>query len=239
MREAKMGANRTGIDVSPVYSKQMISDAEELSPPPSESVMMAAMEQQYIEAAHGVGSVPLPGTLKGVLKTAGKKVGGHNPEVLINKLGERLAYERSGVRLYQSFIRKCETLNGASQSPIPLDGLREICMEEAEHFQVLKECMESIGADPTAQTPDADVSGVAGSGLMKVITDPRTSLSQCLEAFLTIELTDQASWELLISLCDEMGLDEISERFQACLAQEETHVERVKAWYQESVISQV
>src|SRR5690606_17104124 len=129
------------------------------------------------------------------------------------KLGERLAYERSGVRLYEAFIRKCEALqNGVSESLIPLDELWEIRNEEEQHFLMLQDCIRQLGADPTAQTPDADVSGVASMGIMQVLTDPRTTLSQGLEALLSIELIDNAAWELLLELCEEMKLDEMAER---------------------------
>ncbi|MDX3905443.1 MAG: hypothetical protein QHC78_07120 [Pigmentiphaga sp.] len=50
--------------------------------------------------------MPLPATGKGLAQTALGKLKVQNPEVLVDKLGQRLAYERSGVRLYQAFIDK-------------------------------------------------------------------------------------------------------------------------------------
>src|SRR5690606_21457866 len=127
-----------------------------------------------------VGSVPIPATPKGMLKSAMEKMVGRHPETLINKLGERLAFERSGVRIYESFIEKCEsaTNDGKDVSPVPLERLWEFRNQEAQHFRLLKQSIESLGADPTAQTPDADVIGVSSMGLMKAIMDPRTSISQ-------------------------------------------------------------
>src|SRR5690606_6410878 len=150
----------------------------------------------------------------------------------------RLAYERSGVRIYESFIRKCEALNG-SMAPLPLDEVLEIRNDEEAHFFMLQDCMRMLGADPTAQTPDADVSCVAASGLMKVINDPRTSISQSLEALLSIELTDNAAWDLLISLSNDMGLDEMTERFRQAQTQEVMHLEKVRTWYETAVSTQI
>ena len=67
----------------------------------------------------------------------------------------------------------------------------------------------TMGADPTAETPSADVIGVASQGLLQVITDPRTTLSQSLEAMLTAELTDNDGWETLAALADDLGQTEL------------------------------
>lgn len=238
-KSQRMGMNRTGIDISPLHAKEMVQGAQTYSPRAMDGNKgIAALERSYLQAGSTVGSVPMPGTMKGALKTTGQKLTGHNPEVFINKLGERLAYERSGVRLYESFIRKCEARNGSARDPVPMDQLRRICSQEAEHFQLLKECMEQLGADPTAQTPDADVSGVLASGFMQVLTDPRTSISQCLQTLLSVEMTDRAAWEMLISLSESMGLNEMSDKFKHALRQEQEHEQLVRSWYEQAVISQ-
>lgn len=231
----QMGRNRTGIDMSPIHSKEMISNAESATPSSSNGISISSIEREYIEEADAIGSVPMPGTMKGALKSAMKKVSGRNPETLINKLGERLAFERSGVRLYECMITKCESKKGSQQ--IPVNRLRHFRDEEEQHFQMIRNAMQSLGADPTAQTPDADVTGVASMGLMKVITDPRTSVSQSLAALLSVELTDNAAWELLIALADEMGLEELADEFGQALRQEEEHLRDVRQWYEQSVLS--
>ena len=236
----QMGSNRTGIDASPMDSKEMISGAERLTPvSDGNGQQMQNIERQYIEESESVGSVPLPGTIRGALKAALKKMTGRNPEMLINKLGERLAFERSGVRLYDSFILKHQTLAAVEgSSPVVMDELLHIRDEEAQHFQLLREAIEALGADPTAQTPDADLGGVAAMGIQKVLTDPRTTISQGLEMLLTLELSDNAAWELLIKLTDDMGLDEMADQFRNALEQEEEHLRMVRSWYEESVLTQ-
>jgi ferritin-like metal-binding protein YciE len=97
--------------------------------------------------------------------------------------------------------------------------------------------MESLGADPTAETPDADVIGVASMGIQKVLNDPRTTMAQCLEMLLTLELTDNAAWELLIRLADEMGLKDASEQFQRALEQEKEHLMTVRSWLEEMLMA--
>lgn len=232
----KLGRNRTGIDMSPIHSKEMISGAEELTAPSqSDFPPLMVVEREYIQDGGSVGSVPMPGTMKGMLKSVMEKMTGHNPEIFINKLGERLAFERSGVRLYETLIVKCESMDIPSQ--ISLDVLRHFRDEEEQHFHIVNNAMKSLGADPTAQTPDADIAAVSSMGIQKVISDPRTSLSQCLSALLTAELVDNAGWELLIKLAEEMGMEEITADFVKPLQQEQVHLEQIREWYEYAVMS--
>lgn len=244
----QMGKNRTGIDMSPMQSKEMLSGAEEFTTveedrqtidPNLAYPSMVAIDTQYIIESEPVGSVPMPGTLKGALKSGMKKATGHNPEVFLNKLGERLAYERSGVRLYEAVLTKCEAADDMHPAgPVTAEELRHIRDEEAQHFVMLKEAMRTLGADPTAQTPDADVIGVANMGIAHALNDPRTTMSQCLDVLLTVELGDNAGWQLLIALAEELGMDELVEKFQVALTQEEEHVRRIRSWYEQMVLSQ-
>jgi rubrerythrin len=238
-QSTQLGMNRTGADMSPIHSKAMVNGQELFKVGPIDPTAMADIRNSYIKLEKPVGSVPLPGTLKGALTSGKKKLTGHNPEVLINKLGERLAFERSGVRLYDALIMKVEadTAN-EGEGIVSLDLLRQFREEENEHFLMVKEVMESIGADPTAQTPDADVAGLASLGIQKVMTEPRTSLSQCLEALLTAEMTDNGAWELLVDLCEEMGLDDTSARFREALDQEEIHLKHIKSWVRQLALKQ-
>ena len=75
--------------------------------------------------------------------------------------------------------------------------------------------MERLGGDPTAQTPCADVTAVASAGLLQAVRDPRTSVTQSLQALLTAELVDNASWELLYTLAREHGFEDVVEAADA------------------------
>lgn len=239
--DQSLGLNRTGIDMSPIHSKQMLDVREDIPRTTDGATTTATIENFFLENAEPLGSIPLPGTAKGLVKSAMKMTTGHHPEVFINKLGERLAYERSGVRVYEQLIAKCEHVSKelSADFQLPLDRLMTFRNQEAEHFAMLTQCLEQLGADPTAQTPDADASGVGASGLMKVIMDPRTSISQCLQAMLAIELADNAAWELLIKLAEDMGLTDMGAQFQGALQQEDVHLAHVREWYETAVRSQI
>ena len=65
-------------------------------------------------------------------------------------------------------------------------------------------------------------------GLVQVLNDPRTSVSQCLEAILIAELADRDGWNLLIELTQEVGDQNLLAQFQRAMAEEETHVVEVR-----------
>ncbi|MDF2447353.1 MAG: hypothetical protein K0S46_2589 [Moraxellaceae bacterium] len=235
-----MGTNRTGIDMSPLQSKMMITGAEGATPTGGNEWALHEVGKEYIEGAMPVGTVPLPGTVRGALTALKDKVSGKHTEMLLNKIGERLAFERSGVRVYECFIAKCEAAGTTGTLPevVKLDRVRQFCLEEAQHFAMLRDVLAAMGADPTAQTPDADMSAVASQGLMKVIQDPRTTVTQCLEAMLSIEMTDNAGWEVLVRLTRHLTMDEIADRFQQAEEQEDLHLMTIRQWYEAAVLGE-
>ncbi|MDB5796946.1 MAG: ferritin-like protein [Paucimonas sp.] len=235
--QAKTGMNRTGIQVSPLDA----SDMMDLVPPgdggapPNPGI--SSTRAQYNREADPLGSVPPPGTARGMLKTGVAAVMGEEPQLLMDKLGERLAFERTGTRLYDALIDKVEALQQHAPQ-VSVDQLRHIRDEEAAHFQMVAQAIESLGGDPTAQTPCADLAGVESAGLLKVVTDPRTSVVQSLHAILVGELTDNAGWEMLIALASEQGHDAMADDFGHALQHERQHLQQVRSWVEASILRQ-
>lgn len=254
MEATATGTNRSGAALAPEAVDAML-DAMRLYSPPG-AVDTAALEElraQCAAQADRVGSIPPPVTLKGKVTTGLGKMMGDRPELLMDKIGERLAFERSGVRLYEAIILKCRAAlaegtqlppagpagdaladdAGTAATPAQEDALvtlARIRAEELAHFHLLSEALQGLGGDPTAQTPCADVSATASMGLLQVITDPRTTLAQSLNALLTVELTDNAGWELLIELAESEGQSELAADFAVALEQEAGHLRIVRHW---------
>lgn len=228
-----IGMNRTGTQMSPIHTREQMEAADNTLPTaPGSASQLAEARQFHVGAAESIGSVPVPGTVKGAVKTAVHKLTGQAPEVLIDKLGERLAFERNGVRLYEALIAKAQALGMPQEK---LDRMQHFRDEEAEHMETVKAAMETLGADPTAQTPCADVAGVSAIGVLQVITDPRTNLAQSLDALLTAELTDNAAWDLLIDLARESGQGDMASSFQQPLRQEQDHLGTIRVWLREEL----
>lgn len=231
--ETPLGRNRTGVQMSPVDAAAMQQAADALPADANAAEFgLASLRRPYIEESEGLGSVPLPGTMKGAISSIMEALTGDRAHVLIDKLGERLAFERGGTRLYDSLLTKCE----ATPEALPagaLERLRHFRDEEAQHFALVAEALVSIGADPTAQTPCADLVGVESMGLMQAVNDPRTNLLQSLRVVLDAELLDNAGWEMLIELARAMGQDDMADRFEHALQQENEHLLQVRQWVQE------
>lgn len=228
-----MGKNKTGIGMAPKQAADMADAAARAPSPPGDDGAAAQMRADYITRSGVVGTVPPPATMKGALKSAGKMITGMKPTLLIDLLGERLAFERTGARLYEAAMTKISAL-GYGEGAVDPGMLQQIHREEMEHAALLAEALEKIGADPTAETPCADIAGVQSIGLLQVINDPRTTISQTLNALLTAELVDNASWELLIDVAQEFKMSDMADEFRRALEEENRHLATVRGWLTEA-----
>jgi rubrerythrin len=229
-----VGLNKTGIQMSPIDSKEMLNVDENERGQPGDESGAVEVRSAYIAEADGVGSIPLPGTVKGALNVGIQMLKGDSPQILLDKLGERLAFERTGTRLYDALITKCEVMLDG-QISMAVEDLAAIRADEARHFLLLKDAIETLGGDPTSQTPSADIVGVESMGLVQVLNDPRTSLAQSLHAIVTAELSDKAGWETLIALADEHELADMVNDFTLALNEEREHLALVQTWYEEAL----
>jgi hypothetical protein len=249
MQPTTLGPNMTGASLTPAALAAMTEATDELSPfDEIDTSDMEALKKSFIDESDAVGSIPAPSTLKGIAKSGVSALKGKHPAVFLDKLGERLAFERSGARLYDALILKFEAaVKAGGKDVLPTvrleaqDGtarpqesaeqlLHRIRSEELEHFEMLKEAITAMGGDPTSITPCADVAALASSGFMQVLNDPRTTLAQCLNTMLTAELADNAGWELLASLADDVGETALAGLFLGALGQEQEHALIVKQW---------
>jgi rubrerythrin len=223
------GKNATGIAMSPIDSKKLIEYAKAGPLPPGDEHMIEEAREAFTSKSGVLGTVPPPTSLKGLASVALDAVKGKKATTFIDKLGERAAFERTGARLYDAMIAKYDALGGFDGGPTR-ERLLEIRDEELEHFAIVQDAILSLGGDPTVMTPAADVVGVEGAGLVQVMTDPRTTMDQCLGALLIAELADNDGWELLASLAAGMGHDELARTFREALEMEEAHLFDVRKW---------
>ena len=220
----RTGGNRTGVQASPQLSEQMNEVVRPVSAraADADTSPLNEVRVQYIREAEPLGSMPAPGA---------QQPRGEPTRTFVDKLAERLAYERGGTRLYDAVIAKFMAHEGELQGA-SLQELIEIRDEEAGHAALLRTCIEQLGADPTAQTPCADFVGIATSGFLQAVTDPRTTLAQCLQVALAAELVDVASWESLITMAESMKQDGMVERFGRARERETEHLAKVRGWHE-------
>lgn len=226
--------NRSGIMTNPDLSAELIRGAKETVPSAKGGMkQMKENRAEYINEALSIGSPPA------VMPHAGEEIRDDEAldhltgglPVLLDKLGERLAFERQGTRLYQALLQKLEALAPLQDNAAPSPGeLQHICEEELEHFKLLQKSITELGGDATVQSPSADVAGVLSLGLLQIVSDPRTTLAQSLQAVLTAELADNEGWKLLEKLAAQMGQTELEEKCRTAFEHEQEHLENVREW---------
>ena len=228
--QAEIGFNRTGIATSPMQTEKMIEGTTEFLPNPiGDDGVIGLVRGDYAKSSESLGSVPPPMDLKGAATTALRAVRGLRPTQFIDKLAERLAFERSGVRLYEALISKYDALGSFEGGPTR-EELLQTLREEHEHFRMLTDAVAALGGDPTVVTPSADLHATMTRGILEVMVDARTTLTQCLEAALLAELADNEAWETLTSLAKQNGEEQMAKLFDEARAEEEEHLENVRAW---------
>src|SRR5688572_7595296 len=104
-RQVEVGPNKTGIASSADLAAQMVQGTEEFLPSsPGDDQEIARVRRDYSEESAPVGSVPPP-SMPSEARTPGEQA---LFDQFMDKLGARLAFERSGVRLYSALLSKFE-----------------------------------------------------------------------------------------------------------------------------------
>jgi rubrerythrin len=208
----------------------MLEGTAEFPPTTSgDETIIGRVREEYAKQADRLGSVPPPMTLAGAATAAVRGVRGLRPTQFVDKLGERLAFERTGVRIYEALISKFDAFGGFEGGPSRAD-LETIMDQEYSHFRLLTDAVAKVGGDPTVVTPSADLHATMTRGVLDVMVDPRTTFAQCLEAALLAELADNDCWEALGNLARQSGEDELATLFDAALQEEFVHLESVRRW---------
>lgn len=238
VNEQEVLFNRTGIMINPEMSAALIDGAKK-SPPSTEGdgAEMAAERADYSDEGLPIGSNPV---VVGEAISADQEpsADADRTSVLLDKLGERLAFERQGTRLYESFIQKLEAMPLSDENAPSVENLRHICDEELEHFKLLQQTIVELGGDATVQTPSADVAGVLSHGVLQIVSDPRTTVAQSLQAALTAELADNDGWQMLQELAEQLGHADLAEQCAKAYEEEQEHLEVVRTCLSNMTLSE-
>lgn len=231
MKKDRQGVrmNRAGRALAGDRAAALMEAAEETVPSSAgDASGLATVRELYAEQSEPMGSPPA------LVSPGGKRSAQAQTVLLLDKLGERLAFERSGVRLYDGLVSKAA--GGTWPGGPAMDDLEHIREEERGHARLVEELIVELGGDPSAVTPSANLHAVASKGLCSVIADPRTTLRECLEAILVAELVDNDAWPLLIELSRGAGQDGFAERMEQALQNEREHLEKVRTWLAEALV---
>jgi len=222
-----MGDNKTGIKRAAKRAQRMIYASEQITSDPAEADPAQRVREEYARHAEPIGTLPPPAAARLLYRATQQKA--HSPHLFMDKLGERLAFERTGVRLYQALIGKLGAYGTFSGGP-SADELEDILDQELLHFRDLERAINELGGDPTAVTPAADVMANVSKGVCDVLGDPRTTLVQCLDAMLVAELVDNDAWAALTELADHAGEEQLAAAFEQAMTQEQAHLVLLRRW---------
>lgn len=212
------GKNRTGILPHPDLLEQMVEGTAEFRPTSRGGPeMLADVRVRYAKDAEPAGTMP-PATKLPVERLP-----------LLDKLGARLQFERTGTRLYEALISKLDAYGTFASGPSRED-LVEIRDEEHRHALLVQEIITKLGGDPTAITPCANLQGTASRGIGDVLLDPRTNLLECLEIIIIAELADVESWRSLVVAAEPLGNAKLVEELREAEKTEEEHLLKVRSW---------
>lgn len=225
----EMGKNLTGIGTNKSDAKDAIQFAQRCPVSPGNEDAMARIRCEYAKTSGVIGTVPSPSGLKGLASMALDAFKGKKASVFVDLLGERLAFERTGARLYDAVIAKFDALGSFEGGPTR-EELVHIRNDEIRHFGLIHDAIEKLGGDPTVVTPAADIAGIQASGLVQVVSNPSTTLEQSLSALLTAELVDNDCWATLVELADALGHDDMAEAFSEAKRDEDRHLASMRAW---------
>ena len=237
--EAQLFFNRTGIMTNPDMSAELIRGAKKTIPSSSGSGKEAtASRAEYSIKELPIGSSPII-VINGENASQDElSANADRISVLLDKLGERLAFERQGTRLYEAFLQKLETAPAEHVNGPSSEDLRHICNEELEHFKLLQKAITEIGGDATIQTPSADVAGVLSHGVLQIVSDPRTTIPQTLQAMLTAELADNDGWQMLKELAGKLEYSDLKKECEKAFQEEQEHLEKVRQWLSEMTLTE-
>src|SRR5258708_1015608 len=151
------------------------------------------------------------------------KLAKHDRVKVLDLLTSRLAFERTGVTLYDSIIAKIRAMSDPDADAMP-PALRAHRDGEMEHVAWLEQEVRALGGDVHAMTEMAVLEVRESSGIADIITDGDNEPRHLFHALLAAELADNAGWDLLVELADEANDRDAKKQFKKRLREEEEHL---------------
>jgi len=149
-----------------------------------------------------------------------QKLAGTNVSRVIDLLNERLTFERSGVKLYDKILERMRT---DPQAALMMEQMQEHRDEEKEHEEWLEKQIRALGGDARSPSEKSILVRAESQGIEHVI-ERDAQLPHDFHALLIAELADNAGWDLLVQLADEVGDRDAKKEFKKRLHEEEEHL---------------
>jgi bacterioferritin (cytochrome b1) len=151
-----------------------------------------------------------------------EKLATKNANKVIDLLNERLAFERSGVKLYDALLTRLRAVEDPELKAL-LGQVKEYREEEKEHEEWLEEQIRALGGDTHTPTEHSVLVQTESEGVERIMRRDQ-SIPHDFHALLTAELADNAGWDLLVQIADEFGDSAAKKEFKKRLHEEEKHL---------------
>lgn len=151
-----------------------------------------------------------------------KKLKEKNSPRVLDLLNERLAFERAGVKLYDQILARMRA-SSSDNIRVMYDEMQRHREEEKEHEEWLEDCIRMLGGDAHSPSEHSVLVQKESTGIEQVVAQDE-NVAHDLHALLTAELADNAGWDLLTQIADELGDHEAKREFKKRLHEEEDHL---------------
>jgi bacterioferritin (cytochrome b1) len=166
-----------------------------------------------------------------------EKLAERNVGKVLDLLTERLTFERSVGRLYDTILSRLRaSVDGEMKALLPQ--IQEFRDQEHEHEEWLEDAIGELGGDANAETERAHLVKEESAGLEDVVMHDH-ELPHLFHALLTAELVDNAGWDLLMQLADDANDDAAYDMFDKWAREEEEHLAFVRQLVQSYARDQV
>lgn len=166
-----------------------------------------------------------------------EKLAERNSARVLDLLNERLAFERAGVKLYDTILSRMRSSKD-EQIQSMVEAMQAHREEEKEHEEWLEECIRKLGGDAHAQTEHSLLVEKESSGIEQVVAGDE-SIPHGFHALLTAELADNAGWELLEGIASELGDQIAKKEFKKRLHEEVDHLAFVRKAMEKFALQEV
>ena len=200
-----------------VVANNGVSPAAESNP----ATLTIGVAPQFTSPATATFQALLPGSFT-VATTSTHVCHCENATKVIDLLNERLAFERSGVKLYDTLLGRLRATEDRTLKAF-LGDVKEHREEEKEHEEWLEGQIRALGGDAHAPTERSVLVQAESEGVERVMRRDDSILHD-FHALLTAELADNAGWDLLVQIADEFGDSEAKKQFKKRLHEEEKHL---------------
>lgn len=155
------------------------------------------------------------------------KLQGLNAPFIADLLSGFLTHERCGTHLYRSVAER-------SNNPILKQRYKHFGQETSRHVEILEQLILTSGGNPNYVSPMARAVEASDSKLLESTflvsgtLDPMTAETAMLDAVFIAETVDQANWQALQQLGQQLPDGELKQSFTAAaeevLSQEDEHL---------------